>query len=140
MPELKKLSTIFKEIGDLSSKKEKIAKLTNLRNIPAAMVILKTLYDENITFSIPEGAPPYKVAEDMVDDHGGLYRDYRKIKYFLDDPRNTVNPLRRESLFIEMLESLHPDEASLLLQIKDNKALKGLTKKTISEALPELFK
>lgn len=140
MPELKKLSTVFKEIGDLSSKKEKLVKLGQLRNIPAAMVILKTLYDENIAFSLPEGAPPYKVADDMIDDHGGLYRDYRKIKYFLDDKRNTVNPIRRESLFIEMLESLHPDEAKLLLQLKDNKAFKGLTKKTVSEALPELFK
>lgn len=140
MPQLKKLSILLKEIGEIGSRNEKMKKLQDLRSIPAAMVILKTIYDERIKFGLPEGSPPYKEAEDMIDDHGGLYRDYRKLKYFFDHPQNTVKPLRRESLFIEMLESLNPDDAKFLLDIKENKPIKGITLKTVSAALPELFK
>jgi hypothetical protein len=89
---------------------------------------------------LPEGSPPYKEAEDMIDDHGGLYREYRKLKYFFDHPQNAVKRNRRESLFIELLESLNGDDAKFLLDIKDNKPIKGITLKTVSEALPELFK
>jgi hypothetical protein len=69
----------------------------------------------------------------------------RKFKYFFKG--NQLHAIKREKIFIEVLESLSPDEAKLVLMMKDKKlTYKGkqadryaITKKIVMEALPELF-
>ena len=49
-------------------------------------------------------------------------------------------PLKRENLFIGILEAVHPDDAKLLLAMKEKKLpYSGLTPKIINEAFPELI-
>ena len=51
-----------------------------------------------------------------------------------------LKPARREYLFIELLESLHPSEADLLLQVKDKKIkCRGLTYNLVKETFPNLI-
>jgi hypothetical protein len=49
-----------------------------------------------------------------------------------------MRPIKRETLFIEFLESLDPDDAELIIGMKDKKLpFRGLTKKTVCEAFPK---
>jgi hypothetical protein len=70
--------------------------------------------------------------------HNRLPKEIRKFQYFL--PNNGLNTVKREKIFIEMLEALDPEEAKLVLMIKDKKiTYKGITRKLVEEALPDLF-
>jgi hypothetical protein len=67
-----------------------------------------------------------------------LPKELRKFKYFVKG--FNVTPLKRETIFIEMLESVSPEEAKLVLMIKDKKlTYKGITKKVVMEAMPQIF-
>ena len=49
---------------------------------------------------------------------------------------------RREKMFIDVLESLHPDEAELVIAMKEKSLMgkyKGITSKLVSEAFPNLL-
>lgn len=60
------------------------------------------------------------------------------MQYFL--PGNNLPVMKREKLFIDILESLSPEEAELILKMKDKKLkLKNISKKIVQDALPELF-
>jgi len=66
---------------------------------------------------LPEGTPPYR--EDaapvgMV--KANLWMEIKKFDRFL---RGDLNKLRREQLFIQLLEEVHPDEAKLVIAVKD---------------------
>ena len=51
-----------------------------------------------------------------------------------------MNPLKRESLFLNLLETLHIEEAELLIAAKDKKLKsKGITKKLVRDAFPNLI-
>ena len=107
--------------------------------LPDMNTLLVYAYHDAYEFELPDGVPPYKTV-DMPDNWGynRLPKELRKFKYFLKG--NNLNPIKREKIFIEMLESLSPEEAKLVLMIKDKKlTYKGYTKKMVVEALPELF-
>ena len=49
-----------------------------------------------------------------------------------------MKPIKRETLFIEFLESIDPDDAKMILSMKDKKSpYKGLTKKLITDTFPQ---
>ena len=64
-----------------------------------------------------------------------------KAKYFVKGLiGDQLNPIKREKMFIDMLESVHPKDAELLLAMKDKKILaKSVTRKLIQEAFPNLI-
>ena len=76
--------------------------------------------------------------------HGALTSELRRMYLFVDGPTETQQKLkqqRREALFIELLESVHPDDAKLLLSMKERKLpVKGITRKLVAEAFPNLSK
>jgi len=68
-------------------------------------------------FLLPEGTPPYKEdAAPLGMSAGNLTKEIKKLYIFC---RTDLKSARREQLFIQMLEAIHPDEAKLLLAIKD---------------------
>jgi hypothetical protein len=86
---------------------------------------------------LPEGAPPYKPCE-VLDTEGRLYQEARTLPLYLYGNRPDLKQHQRENLFIGLLESLHPKDASLLIAVKDKK-VKGLNIATINEAFPGLI-
>ena len=48
-----------------------------------------------------------------------------------------VPMVKREGLFINILESVMPQDAELLLQVK-NREIKGVSKNVVAKAFPEL--
>lgn len=133
------LPELLKLISEVPAGKraEHLRELANLK--PDLKTVLVYAYHDGYVFELPAGTPPYKTV-DMPDNWGynRLPKELRKFKYFLKG--NNLNPIKREKIFIDMLESLADEEAKLVLMIKDKKlTYKGFTKKMVVEALPELF-
>ena len=58
-----------------------------------------------------------------------------------NQPRPQMQQLKKENLWIQILESLHPEEASVLDLIKDKKLTTRykVTKQNVIDAFPELL-
>ena len=73
-----------------------------------------------IILILPEGDPPYQV-NDPVSVETRLHALVKKLDLFIEGGRPVATQSKREMLFIEMLESVHPDDAQILLRMKDKK-------------------
>ena len=79
--------------------------------------IFENAFDAELKWDLPEGEPPFKpAAEPMGMTPTNLFQEIRRFYIFR---REDLNQLRREALFIELLEGVHPDEAKVLIAIKD---------------------
>ena len=133
------LPTILGEVAKAKNKDGKKAVLVRYDN-GALREILKYAFHPDIKFLLPPGNPPYKSVVDETDNPTYLYGLVRKLYLFVEGGNPNHNTTRREYLFIEMLESIHPLEAKLLLQVKDKKIkCRGLTYNLIKETFPELL-
>jgi len=129
---------MFKEVHNAKSRKDKIAVLHHYSS-PALKQVLGYTYDPNIVFDLPEGNPPYKALDE--DDEGciDLQGELRRMYLFIKGGNEGLKPLRREMLFIELLQSLDPRDAKVVLMMKNKKLdYNGLTKKLVQEAFPNL--
>ena len=134
------ISKILTQVADEPSRKEKIRILKENNQNEPLVTLLKLNFDPKLVFELPEGAPPFQENEMLRDTmDSGLYQELRKFPYFVKG-RNNLKDFKREALFVEVLEMLHPDEASLLIDVKDKKLnYKGVTEKLVKEAFPGLL-
>ena len=61
----------------------------------------------------------------------------KRLYNFAKGGNDQLNKIRKETLFIQMLEGLHADEAKVLIDMKNkslNKTYKGLTSEMVKEA------
>lgn len=134
----KSISWILKFTSNLPNDEEKI-KCLQQNNNTAILTILKYCYDPNAVWLLPEGDPPYNPCE-FPHQEGMLYQEARKLYLFLKGGNDNLNQMKRERMFLELLECVDPEDAKLLLSIR-NKELPyaGLDKKLILKAFPGLF-
>ena len=69
-----------------------------------------------------------------------IRKEYTKFYNFIKGGNNSLSSLRRETMFINILEGLHPLEAEILVLVKD-KRLKDkykITKEVVSEAYQQI--
>jgi len=130
---------VLQHVSELpaTKKSEALKQIANLRK--EFKVMMWYVFRKDVKLELPEGAPPYRqmITPDNMG-HNLLPIQMRKLEYFL--PQSNLNSFRKEKLFIEMLESVSPDEAKILLMIKDKKlTYKGITRKLVEESLPEVF-
>lgn len=112
-------------------------KIFNDRNAAVGKV-LKWLFDKNINSTLPEGETPYKKndAPDSSLSETSLRFEFKKFQYFVTEQ---IPVARRETMWIEMLEGMHPKEAQMIDLIKDKKnPFPNLTKEIAAEAFPEI--
>ena len=132
------LSEIVNKACKLKTRKEKIEWL-KANNSKPLRNILKLMYDTSLELNIPNVAPPYTPSRSS-ESHGLLYREARKLPYFVKDQLGeNLTQMRREALFIQMLETVDADDAILLCQMLEQKPLKGLSASVINEAIGENF-
>jgi len=103
--------------------------------------LLRGAYDESIQWKLPPGEPPFEKCEE----HNyptNLHRKNTEFAWFVKNGKGEDMPaVKREGMFIRMLEAVPPREAELLLLMKDKKQLaKGITKKLVQEAFPGLIR
>lgn len=105
------------------------------KNNAALKVVFEYAFIPEKKFLLPDGVPPYK--EDSAPfamSPTSLLMELRRLYVFL---RNDLKPLKREQLFINLLESLHPSEAKIVIALKDQnlpKLYKKITHKLVSDA------
>jgi hypothetical protein len=107
---------------------------------PPLRIVLKYTYDNAIEFLIPDTPPPWEKNEYEDEAKSLLFREARKLKIFIKNGGyDNLNQVKREQLFISLLEDVDNDDADTLCQMISKKPFKGLTKKTIEEAFPNLI-
>ena len=105
-------------------------------------------FDESVVSMLPEGNVPYQPVESDVQasiDKGLPQRSTirntaRQFYRFVKGGDDAMNKIKRESLFINILETLPQPEAEILVLVKD-KALNtkyNITKELVAEAYPEI--
>ena len=100
---------------------------------------LRCVFDENIQFNLPPGIPPYTPAHEA---HypSSWHRKHMDLGNWVKGMRSDqMNPIKRESNFITMLECIHPEDAVHIVNMTQKKtSVAGLTKEVVKEALPNL--
>ncbi len=134
----KPISWILDFTSKLPNDEEKVKCLQANEN-SALLTILKFCYDPNIKWLLPEGEPPYKPCEYPNVDNM-LYSEARRLYLFVEGGNPNLKTLKRESMFIDLLQSVTPDDAKLLVSIKDKKLpYEGLNSKIVLKAFPNLY-
>ena len=126
-------------------------------------------FDETAISALPEGDVPYgnnrednsmtgtlsDKINDAVDKMGemgsnslgsqdqgkaSIRKEYTKFYNFIKGGNNSLSNLRRETMFINILEGLHPLEAEILVLVKDKRLTDKykITKEVVSEAYPQI--
>jgi len=112
----------------------------------ALVTILKGGFDDSVVWNLPEGTPPYR-KDDAPKGYemSNLYNKQKMFKHFVkgSPSGDKMTDVKRETLFIGLLESLHADEAELVIAMKDKKLTgryKGITLKLVQDTFPDLIK
>jgi len=133
------ISEVIKKASNAKTKAEKI-KILRDNNTQALRSILKWNFDPNILSDLPEGDVPFNRNDAPIGtEHTVLEREAKGLWRFIKGA-NTLTRLKREQLFIQMLEGLHPQEADILCLVKD-KALATkykITQSVVSQAFPDI--
>jgi hypothetical protein len=72
--------------------------------------------------------------------HSTIRREFKHFYHFIKGGNDSLNNIRRESMFINILEGLHPLEAEILILVKDKKldTKYKITKEIVSQAYPSI--
>jgi len=107
--------------------------------------ILKSLFiwnfDDSIISLLPEGKVPYKPNENPLGtDHSSLRREQRNLYMFVKGGNDQLSTIRRETIFIQMLEGLHPKEADIIVAVKDGdlEDMYDVPFEVVEEAYPDI--
>jgi len=132
------------EILDLVSKQrssEKKVEILREYETDALKTIFIWNFDESVISMLPEGDVPYKENEVPVGtDHTSLRREHKNLYHFVKGGNDSLSQIRRETMFIQILEGLHPDEAKILCLVKDKKLSSQykITKEIVTQAYPDV--
>ena len=136
------ITEVLRKVSNAKTKKEKI-KLLQDNNSNALRQLLIWNFDESVVSMIPEGPVPYTPNDAPVGtDHTRLEQEYRGFYRFVKGGADKLPSLRRETMFVQLLEGLSAEEAELLCLVKDGKLndkYKRITKTVVSEAFPSIF-
>ena len=131
---------ILELVDKQRTKAKKVEILKEYEN-DALKSILIWNFDDTAISVLPKGHVPYKENEVPVGtDHTSLRREYRQLYHFVKGGNDTLSSLRRETMFIQMLEGLHPKEAELICLVKDKELTTKykLTKEIVAEAYTDI--
>jgi len=133
----------------INNKKDRPGKIKILQqyDTQGLRMVLKAAFDPKIVWLVPEGNVPY-IANDAPDgtEHTRLEQQARTLQNFVgvkqengavNPAKPEINTMRREMLFIQLLEGLSAGEAEVLVAVKNktlNKTYKGLNASTVKEA------
>mgnify|MGYP003351175373 CR=1 FL=1 len=132
------ISEILDKVDKVKSKQEKINILQE-HNTPCLRTLMRLNFDNTFAMDLPEGDPPYKKVTDTPIGYQAttLNLEFRRFYIWLEP--NQLSKIKKESIFIELLESLHWTEAEVLLACKDRrltKKYKSIKEDLIREAYP----
>jgi len=127
-------------VDKAATKKEKIEILQNNDSMVLKNILIGT-FDDAIEWLLPDTAPPYEPCEA----HGApssLHKQLDNFTYFVKGGKSPdMLKAKREMMFIRLLESIHPEDAKIVVAMLARKLpTKGLTKALVKEAFPKLLR
>jgi len=130
---------VLQKVSNAKTKKEKI-KLMQEFNTNALRMLFIINFDDSVVSLLPPGNVPYtpNEAPDGTQ-HTILEKEARLLHHFFKGGSN-VSQVKREQMFVQMLEGLSSGEAEALVLAKDKKIGKRwkITKAAVSEAFPSI--
>ena len=113
------LHEILTKVNNAKDKSKKIAVLKENDSVPLRQV-LKGAFDPSIKWDLPTGTPPYKENDAPAGtEHTTLYTEARRLWHFVEGADQKLNKTKKETMFIQMLEGLHADDAKLMIAVKE---------------------
>lgn len=140
---MKNIYEILDEFEEATSKKEKMAVIE--RNLSKTLVqVLELTYHPQYEWLIKEMPEDYIIPNDVLPgiSLAQLSTEIRKLYMFRkgDAMAEKLTPQKRNELLIQLLESLEPREAEVIIGIfQKDLGVKGLNYKFIKEAFPNLL-
>ena len=147
------LSEVFQRVSNAKTKAQKISILQEYKS-PALTKLLLCNFAKSIRFCFPTGKTPYEPQERPKGvDHQYIYTEHRLIEKFIakkvggvvyygcsNSTKPRIQQLKKENLWVQLLEGLHPEEAEVLDLVKDKKLTERykITKQNVIDAFPEL--
>ena len=160
---------VFNLVSKQRTKAKKVEVLQKYGEMSLKM-ILKWNFDTSITSVLPEGEVPYsgfddqrnmnlKLSEVISDEvrrmhevgsfslgstykegHTTIRREAKHFYRFVKGGDDAMNAIRRETMFINILEGLHPLEAEIVVLVKDGKLEDRykITKDVVATAYPDI--
>ncbi len=128
---------VLQKVSNAKTKKEKITLLKKY-NTQALRSLFIINFDETVISLLPPGDVPYSPNDAPEGtEHTLLEKEARLLHHFFKGGSN-VSQVKRENMFIQMLEGLNQGEAEVLILAKDRKLGKRwkITKACVSEAFP----
>jgi len=151
------------------SKAKKIEVLKKYEDISLKATLIWN-FDQSIISLLPEGQVPYAGYDDQNSYSGSLStklsyevrkmhengsfslgasdqqghttirREWKNFYHFCRGGNNGMNALRRETMFINVLEGLHPLEAEIIVLVKDKRLQEvyNITQDVVAEAYPDI--
>lgn len=128
-------------VGEQRTKAKRVEILKEYRDDSLTAILIWN-FDKRVQSAIPDGQVPYKENEVPVGtDHTSLRREWKQLYHFIKGGNDTLSGLRRESMFIQLLEGLHPKEAEIICLVKDKELEEVYPKVTldvVKEAFPDI--
>ena len=147
------LSEVLQRVSNAKTKDEKVGILQEYKS-QALTKILLCNFAKSINFVFPSGKTPYTQNEVPKGiDHQMLIREHRLLEKFIvksvngvrvfgcsGGTRPNIQQIKKEALWIQLLEALHTDEADMLDLVKDKKLSDRykITRQNVIDAFPEL--
>lgn len=160
---------VFDLVSKQRSKAKKIEVLRKYDETHIRRVLIWN-FDESIKSVLPEGEVPYANPEDQVtysgtlstklseevrsmhdkgnfslgvsdqQGHTTIRRESKNFYHFVKGGNDSMSNIRRETMFINILQGLHPLEAEIVVLAKDGKISDKykITKEIVSEAYPNI--
>ena len=161
---------VFHLASKQRSKAKKVEVLKRYED-PSLKALLIWNFDESIISLLPEGEVPYtgydeqtsysgtlttKITQDIrrmhetgsfsmgaTDNQGRttIRREFKNFYHFLKGGNDSLNSIRRETMFINILQGLHPLEAEIVVLVKDKNLEEKykITKEIVSEAYSDII-
>jgi hypothetical protein len=134
------MNEILELVNEQKTNKEKVNILQKYANDALKSLFIWN-FDDTVVSMLPEGEVPYKPNESPLGtDHSSLRREYKNLYLFVKGGNDSLSKIRRETIFIQLLEALHPSEAEVICLVKDKKLQDKykITLDIVKEAYPDI--
>ena len=134
------VTEILQKVSSAKTKKENVDLLQEYNNNGLRAVLIIN-FDESLKFLLPEGDVPFSANDAPAGtDHTRLDHEYRGLYRYFKGGDSSIKSMKREQLFVQLLEGLYKDEAEMLVLAcnKDLQSKYRVTKAVVSEAFPSI--
>lgn len=134
------LSEVLTKVSKQRTKAKKIQVLKENESLHLKAVLIWN-FDDTVVSVLPEGEVPYNKNEAPAGtEHTYLAHEWKVLYNFVKGGNDFLRPVKREQLFLQLLEGLHPDEADIVCLVKDKNLTEKykLSRPVVEEAFPDI--